>query len=274
MTTPHISEVRTTDTIDTSAGRDAAPHRQVIDLSNERGLSFHRLALIELRKAVDTRSGRWMLIAMAAIVTAVCLSLAIWGTGEDMAFSSFLGLSLLPLSLLLPIVGIMSATQEWTQRTGLTTFTLEPRRGRVVAAKLVAALILTAALLGITAVAAALATLISGGDFTLTGLSVGGVVLAMAIIALQGVGFGLALLNTPLAVVGIFVIPTAWTILTSSFTVFEKVAPWLDLQLVTEPLTAGTMTGENWGQLATASGFWVLLPIAIGTWRVLRREVA
>ena len=44
--------------------------------------------------------------------------------------------------MLLPILGIMAATAEWTQRTGLVTFTLEPRRGRVVLAKALAALVL------------------------------------------------------------------------------------------------------------------------------------
>ena len=33
------------------------------------------------------------------------------------------------------------------------------------------------------------------------------------------------------------------------------------------------MTGENWGQLATSFGVGVLLPLAIGSWRVMHREV-
>ena len=53
----------------------------------------------------------------------------------------------------------------------------------------------------------------------------------------------------------------------------QDVAAWLDLQLVTGPLTEGTMTGENWGHLATATAVWVGLPMAIGTYRILTREV-
>ena len=73
--------------------------------------------------------------------------------------TSYLGLSVLPMAILLPVLGIMSATQEWSQRTGLTTFTLEPRRGRVVTAKVVAA-----ALLGLIVIAA---TVLVFGAFSL-----------------------------------------------------------------------------------------------------------
>ena len=39
------------------------------------------------------------------------------------------------MTVILPIVAILSVTSEWSQRTGLTTFTFEPGRGRVIAAK-------------------------------------------------------------------------------------------------------------------------------------------
>ena len=40
-----------------------------------------------------------------------------------------------PQGFLLPVMGILLVTQEWTQRTGMVTFTLEPHRGKVIAAK-------------------------------------------------------------------------------------------------------------------------------------------
>ena len=46
-------------------------------------------------------------------------------------------------SFLLPILAIMLVTSEWSQRTALVTFTLEPRRSRVVLAKLVVAQLFT-----------------------------------------------------------------------------------------------------------------------------------
>ena len=49
--------------------------------------------------------------------------------------------------IILPVLAILLVTGEWSQRTALTTFTMEPRRERVVLAKLAAALIA-----GVTAV--------------------------------------------------------------------------------------------------------------------------
>ena len=39
------------------------------------------------------------------------------------------------------MLGILLITQEWSQRTGMVTFTLEPHRGKVIAAKVIAALV-------------------------------------------------------------------------------------------------------------------------------------
>lgn len=261
-------------TSDTLSATPTAASPPLPDLGGQRGLSFLQLARIELRKSVDTRAGRWLLIALAAIVTLVCLALAIWGSEADQTYVSFLGTAVLPMTILVPVLGIMSATQEWSQRTGLTTFAFEPRRGRVVAAKMVAGVALGLAVLVVAFGAAALATVIAGGAWTLEGLSVAGVVLAVALFTLQGVGFGLALLNTPLAIVATLVLPTVWSILSSMFAWFSDVAPWLDLTTATGPLTEGTMQGEDWGQLVTSAGLWVALPLAVGTWRVLRREIS
>lgn len=250
----------------------AATERPALDVSGDR-VPFVRLVSIEVRKMVDTRAGMWMLIAMAAIGFLVAGGLVIWGSGEDHSFTTFLGFISLPLMMLLPIMGIMSATQEWSQRTGLATFTLVPRRGRIVAAKVAGALVLCLGLLAVGVLAASLATLVSGGEFSLTGLSLGGFVLGSLLVTLQGVAFGAAFLNTPIAIVTSLALPTVWTILTAMFERMADVAKWLDLNLVISPLTEGTMTGENWGQLATASAFWVGIPLAIGTYRILTREI-
>lgn len=45
----------------------------------------------------------------------------------------------------MPVVGILLVTSEWSQRTAITTFTLVPQHGRVLTAKLLAALVLSAA---------------------------------------------------------------------------------------------------------------------------------
>ena len=59
-------------------------------------------------------------------------------TGDPQAL---IGVSGAVLGYFLPVLLILMVTSEWSQRTGLTTFTLEPHRGRVVGAKFVAGLI-------------------------------------------------------------------------------------------------------------------------------------
>lgn len=243
-----------------------------IDLAGDR-IPFARLVGVEVRKMVDTRAGMWMLITMAAISFVVCGVLIAVGEGDDISMSTFLGFITMPMLVLLPIMGIMSATQEWSQRTGLATFTLVPRRGRVLSAKVVAALVLALGLLVVAVLAAALSTLVSGGDVALEEISLPGLVLTALIFTLQGVAFGAALLNTPLAIVSSLALPTVWTMLTSMSERMSDIAQWLDLNIVTGPLIEGTMTGSDWGHLATGGLAWVGLPLAIGTFRVLTREI-
>ncbi|QNF92955.1 MULTISPECIES: ABC transporter permease [Janibacter] len=255
-----------------STTTDPTPAPAPIDLDGDL-IPFARLVGVEVRKMVDTRAGMWMLITMAAISFVVCGVLIAVGEGDDISMATFLGFITMPMLVLLPIMGIMSATQEWSQRTGLATFTLVPRRGRVLSAKVVASLVLALGLLVVAALAAALSTLVSGGDFALEGLSVPGLVLTALIFTLQGVAFGAALLNTPLAIVTSLALPTVWTMLTSMSERMSDIAQWLDLNIVTGPLVEGTMTGSDWGHLATGGLVWVGVPLAIGTYRVLTREI-
>ena len=203
MTTRTDTTASDTATVAATAADTAdTPTTPPLDIRGDH-IPFARLVDVELRKMVDTRAGLWMLVVMAAISVLVCAVLVIWGTPADQTFATYLGMIFIPLTVLLPVLGIMSATQEWSHRTGLATFTLVPRRGRVLTAKAVAALALTLGLLVVAAAASAVATAISGGTFSLTGLSLVGVVLTALLLTLQGVAFGAALLNTPLAIVGI-----------------------------------------------------------------------
>ena len=176
--------------------------------------------------------------------------------------------------MLLPIIGVMAATAEWSQRTGLVTFVLEPRRGRVVLAKALAALSLAVVVLAAAVVASALANVAGGtGEWDVTAAIAGGTVLALLVYVLQGVAFGLLFLNTPVAIVSVLVLPTVWSIATVAISSLEEVGRWLNLDTVMAPLFEGEMVGQDWARLATSAAVWVLLPLAIGTYRVLHREV-
>ena len=239
---------------------------------------LHRLVHVEFRKIIDTRAGLWMCIVMAAATGLAVIAALLTAPAEALDYETFIGIIGLPLMMLLPVLGIMAATSEWSQRTGLVTFTLEPRRGRVVTAKLIAGVLLGLVLIAIALVLAAGANLIAlskgaSGSWEVPWGMILGLVVALTIFVLQGFGFGFTVLNTPAAIVAALVLPTLWSIASSMIDWVNKAGVWLDLNRVLDPLMGGRMSGEDWQHLATGVGFWVGLPLAIGIYRVMTREV-
>ncbi|WP_026876203.1 ABC transporter permease [Jiangella gansuensis] len=241
--------------------------------------SLPRLTLVELRKAINTRAGFWLMAVIALVALAMVVVQIFTGDAADRNFADFFGGAQLGIGLLLPVVGILAVTGEWSQRTTLTTFALEPRRERIVTAKLAASAVLAAAAVAASLVWAALANLLApvitdasaSWEFGFEGL--GRVLLFQVVNVLVGSAFGLALLSTPLAIVLYFVLPTAWTILGSLISALKTPAEWLDLSTTTTVLLDGELTGEAWGQLGTSLALWLALPLVLGTMRVLRSEV-
>ena len=90
-----------------------------------------RLVAVELRKMVDTRAGFWLQVATFAITAIVVIARSVVGDAADHTFASVLEIGLKPAAVLLPVVGILLVTSEWSQRTGMITFALVPVRGRV-----------------------------------------------------------------------------------------------------------------------------------------------
>ncbi|MGL5816520.1 MAG: ABC transporter permease [Phycicoccus sp.] len=238
-----------------------------------------RLFRVELRKLVDTRAGRWLTLATSLVSVLFVVAFLVWGETVEATAGALLTIAVLPLATLLPILGAMAATAEWSQRTGMVTFVLEPRRGRVVAAKIAASMVLGLRVVIQAAAGVYLTRLVAGafldlpGDWFVPGDVVGGIALAMVIFLVQGVAFGLLLLNTPAAIVALLVLPTAFTIAGGVIGGFRRVAEWLDLSRVTEPLLTGAMTSSDWAHLGTASLLWIGLPLGVGTWRVLTKEI-
>ena len=110
------------------------------------------LLRVELRKLVDTRAGFWLLAAIGILTVAVVVVFLFAADANDLTYLHFVGVTATPQSILLPVLGILAITTEWSQRTGLVTFTLEPSRARIAAAKLVAVV-----LVGLLAVVVSLA---------------------------------------------------------------------------------------------------------------------
>ena len=89
----------------------------------------------------------------------------------------------------------------------------------------------------------------------------------------MGVAFGLALLNTPIAIVAYLVLPTVMSVL-GVIPALADVVGWIDPGGAMVPMYDWSFTPEQWGKLATSLAVWVALPLAFGLWRTARREVA
>ncbi|WP_030487165.1 ABC transporter permease [Micromonospora chokoriensis] len=242
--------------------------------------SLLRLTVVELRKLVDTRAGRWLLITIGLIAAVVVTLQLIYAEEADQTFANFFVPSLLPVGVLLPVLGILSITSEWSQRTALTTYALVPRRERVVTAKLVAvmvaALASVLASLALAAVGTLVASAIGGaGTWQLDGSLIVNAIILQVTSVLMGAAFGLLLLNPPLAIVGYFLLPTVWGVLGEMVRPLRGPSEWLDTSKTMEPLfSSDALTGEQWGRIAVSLLAWMVLPLAAGLFRTLRREVS
>jgi ABC-2 type transport system permease protein len=246
------------------------------------GTPFARLVRVELRKTVDTRAGRWLLIAIAAITVLAVTLFLIFGPEEELDYANMLGIAATPQGFLLPVLGILAVTSEWSQRTGLVTFTLEPHRGRVLSAKVVAVLLLGLLFVALLLGSAALANLLA--DATRDGAAatwnfgfddLGRVLLLQSMGLLGGIAFGMILLHSASAIVLAFVLPLATGILFGIVPAIEDAGPWIDLGTAQAPLFEfdQTISATEWMQLLVTSIWWIVLPSVAGVFRVLRSEL-
>lgn len=268
-----------TDTTTSSAGLP-----RTIDISQDDPVSFDRLVSVETRKVFDTRAGRWLTISILGLVLVV-VGIGVFALPEDQQdYASMLDLSGGVLGYFLPILMIMLVASEWGQRTGLTTFTLEPRRSRVMAAKVVAGLRLAVVVLAIGAAIAAAGVVLSpanGGEavWNLQFTQVRNFLFSGLMGVLIGFALAMLLRNSAAAIVAYFVytfiVPTVTDVLTRLIDGFDKVAPWVEFNYAQLPLFTGdyTATGQEWAQIALSGTLWVVLPFVIGLQRLVKAEV-
>jgi ABC-type transport system involved in multi-copper enzyme maturation permease subunit len=182
------------------------------------------------------------------------------------------------VAILLPVLGILLVTSEWSQHTALTTFTLVPRRSRVIAAKAAGGGLLAAAAtvvcVAVTAAVLAAADHGQAGLWQDAGRAISYAFVFQILNVLLGVGFGVLFRSTPVAVVAYFVIPTAWSILTGTDGAMAPTGRWLDPSTTWNHLAGETMTATTWAQVATTAAAWIALPALAGAWHVLRRPVS
>ncbi len=243
-----------------------------------------RLVTIELRKMFNTRSGFWMLISIGVLSVIATGAVIIFAPDSAVSYESFASAIGFPMSVILPMIAILGVTSEWSQRSGLTTFTLVPSRGRVIGAKALATFVV-----GIASVAVAFAV---GSVGNVAGAAINGtdgiwdVTLAHSSQILLGnlvgmaIGFtlGVVLRNSAAAIVGYFVVslvlPGILALLAQVRPWFEDLQPWIDWNYTQVALFENaTDTAREWAMLASTTGIWIALPLVIGLLFLRRSEV-
>jgi ABC-type transport system involved in multi-copper enzyme maturation permease subunit len=261
-------------TAETITGATAGPA-----LGETKQVPLSRLVQVELRKLVDTRSGRWLLIAIAALTATIVTIYLFAAEPEELTFSDFVNVTATPQAILLPILGILTVTSEWGQRTGLVTFTLEPHRSRIVVAKFIAVLVMGTAViimaLGLAALGNVLGAALQDGDGSWAFGAAGfrDVFILQLISVVQGLAYGMLIMNSAGAIVTYFAIPIVWSILTNTVTWFADIGKWVDLNTTSMPLGEHTMNGDDWAKLAVSVLIWVVVPLVLGWIRLLHREL-
>ena len=265
-------------------GTVAAPRRQS---SGPRPpiapIPLSRVVGVELRKMFDTRSGFWMIASIGILAVLATGAVIVFAPDSEITYDNFAAAIGFPMSVVLPMIAILAVTSEWSQRSGLTTFTLVPHRGRVVLAKAIGAVAIGVVSMILAMVVGALGNLLGSAiagvptAWDVSAASLLYIVAGNVLGLLTGFTIGVLVRNSAGAIVGYFVyallLPTLTGVLAATQEWFRDVQPWVDFQWNQQSLFEGGFTGEQWAQLSVTATAWLVLPMAFGVWRVLRSEV-
>lgn len=242
-----------------------------------------RILSVELRKMFDTRAGFWMLASIGILSVLATGAVIAFAPDSEQTYETFATAFGFPMAVILPMIAVLSITSEWSQRTALTTFTLVPSRGRVIAAKAMAAAIvgvLSMVLAGlIGAVGNVVGTAISGVDTTWNVSLPEFSMIILANVLGMAVGFTLGVLfrSSAGAIVGYFVfslvLPGISGALASAQEWYHDAMPWFDFNYAQSALFNGLPSSQEWAHLGVTTLIWLVVPLAVGLRLVLRSEV-
>jgi ABC-2 type transport system permease protein len=248
-----------------------------------KGIPLRRVVGTELRKSFDTRSGFWLMVSIAALAVIATGAVVLFASDADQTYNSFAAAVGVPMTIILPIIAILSVTGEWSQRTGLTTFTLVPRRGQVILAKAIVSVGVGVVSIALAAAVGAVGNVVGSalaGVDTTWDLSVADllyIVLANVLGLLVGFMLGVLLRSSAAAIVAYFVysfvLPTLSGLLASSQDWFHRLQPWVDFNFAQSALYDGSPSAQEWAHLAVTGVGWLLIPMAVGVAMVMRSEV-
>lgn len=236
------------------------------------------LVLIELRKLVDTRGG----VALVAVPLLLSILAAVAAaTVQDpgvVSTSSIFVLATALYNVSVPVVAIVMQTQEWTTRSAMITFALTPQRGRVLVAKVLAAVVVAVASVTVTLVVSVAAAVVrsaaTGGQLAYRELSgQDGVLPVLASILLYlmlGAALGSALASTAVAVAAFLALTAFGDPVLGA--VLGPAAPWFRLADAVEAVSRLDFSVASPAQVSVALLAWIVGPLVLGAWRFGVRE--
>jgi len=224
---------------------------------------------LEVRKSLSTRSG--LVLAIAAMLLAPG-AIALAGGLASEPLTNVVGpivVTGMLSALVLVSLGVLSTAGEWSHGSVQTTFLLEPRRGRVLAAKAGAVALMGAV---VAVVAAGLSALVlvamePSASWDGAGRAMLMVAVAGATFALIGAGVGAALGNTPGALTGLYLLDLG--VLPVLQTVKPALADKIDPGNAVLELAQGTHQALS----ITILAVWVGVALVAGTVMTRRRQV-
>lgn len=246
------------------------------------GIPLSRLVKVELRKMFNTRSGFWLIASIGILAALATLAVIIFMQGADLNYGVFGTAIGVPMSILLPVIAILSVTGEWSQRTGLITFTLSPNRGKVILSKGIAAVVVgvvsmvLALLLGAAgnAIGSALRGVPAVWDIPVNQFLL--IILANVLGMLVGFMLGVLIRNSAGAIVGyfvyFFVVPMVFGVLAQTQAWFVDVQGWVDFNFSITKLYMDPVA-HDWATLTVSGLIWLVLPLAFGLVRITKAEV-
>jgi ABC-2 type transport system permease protein len=251
--------------------------------STHRGIRLSRIVTTELRKMLDTRSGFWLMASVGILALLATAAVILFAPSNELTYNTFVSAIDIPLTLVLPVIAILSVTSEWSQRSGLTTFTLVPDRGRVIAAKAIACVGVAIASMPVAFSIGALGNVVHSAiagvgpvwDLTVTNLLT--IALANVLSLLVGFMLGVLIRSSAGAIAAYFIyqflLPTLALPLAASQHWFRDLQPWVDFDYTQGALFDGALTTLQWAQLGVTAMIWLVIPLMVGLGFVTRAEV-
>jgi len=246
-------------------------------------IPLSRIVRVELRKSLDTRAGAWLLASIGIASLLATSAVIAFAPTDQFTYSTFTLAIGFPMSVILPMVAILSVTAEWSQRSGLTTFTLVPHRGRILVGKAIAAVTIAVVSMLVAFPVGALGNVIGSaihGVPTVWDQDVVDVLYMVAgntLLLMVGFMLGVLIRSSTAALVTYliygFVAPTLLTFLAMNQKWFADLQPWVDPNYSQDALLQGGLNGEQWAQLSVTTLVWLVVPLAVGVRSLLRSEV-